>query len=149
MSVHLTSRFGRRSGFSLVEMLMAVALLGLLLAIAAPRIADAGARRNVKGARAAIASTYARARIHALQARVPVTVQFDDSLAWVITPNGAGADTVGAVQNLGQLYGVSVVATGSIPISATGLVANTPISVTVTKGAKSETFTVTGYGRIQ
>jgi len=139
-----------RSGFSLIELLIAVTLLGLLLAIAAPRVQEATVRQNVRSARASVANLYARARIFAVQNRVPVTLQFGDSTAWITTPSGAGLDTLGAVAQLGREFGVSIGAAGSIAISPLGMVnAGTPISVSVTKYGHSDSITISGYGRIQ
>ena len=141
-----------RAGFSLIELLTVVSVLGLMMVIAAPRLADANTRRNVKGARAAVASLYARARVRAVQARRPATLQFTDSLAWVTIPRGTGAtlDTIGGVQNLNALYGVSIAASGTISVQPTGLVnAGTPIKVTVTKQSKSDSVIISGYGKMQ
>ncbi len=139
-----------RSGFSLTELLIAVTLLGLLLAISAPRVQEAAARQSVRSARAAVTSVYARARIFAVQNRVPVTVRFTDSSVWITTRRGAGLDTLGGVTALGQGFGVSVGAPGSIVISPIGMVnAGTPISVSVTKGGHSDSITISGYGRLQ
>jgi prepilin-type N-terminal cleavage/methylation domain-containing protein len=142
-----------RAGFSLIELLTVVSVLGLMMVLAAPRLADANTRRNVKGARAAVASLYARARIHAVQTRRPATLQFTDSSAWVTLPRGgAGAalDTIGGVQNLKALFGVSIASTGNISVLPTGLVnAGTPIKVTVTKYSRSDSFVISGYGKMQ
>lgn len=148
----LPGRHRPRAGFSLIELLTVVSVLGLMMVIAAPRLADANTRRNVKGARAAVASLYAGARIRAVQARRPATLQFTDSLAWVTMPRrtGAALDTIGGVQNLKALYGVSIAASGSISVQPTGLVnAGTPIKVTVTRQSRSDSVIISGYGKMQ
>ena len=139
-----------RSGFSLIELLIAVTLLGLLLAIAAPRVQQASAQQSVRSARAAVANLYARARVHAVQRRVPVTLQFGDSTAWITAPAGAGLDTLGVVEHLGRQFGVAVIAGGSVAISPVGMVnAGTPIAVSVVKGSYSDSLVISGYGRLQ
>jgi type IV fimbrial biogenesis protein FimT len=149
--MRLSSHMHRsRSGFSLIELLIAVTLLGLLLAIAAPRVQEASTTQNVRGARAAVANLYARARIYAVQQRVPVTLQFGDSTAWITAPLGAGLDTIGAVEHLGRQFGVSVAASGSVSISPVGMVnAGTPIRVSVTKSGHTDSVVISGYGKIQ
>jgi prepilin-type N-terminal cleavage/methylation domain-containing protein len=145
-------RLRPRAGFSLIELLTVVSVLGLMMVIAAPRLADANTGRNVKGARAAVANLYARARIRAVQTRRPATLQFSDSLAWVTIPraNSAVVDTIGGVQNLKALYGVSIAASGDISIQPTGLVnAGVPIKVTVTRQSKSDSVVISGYGKMQ
>jgi Tfp pilus assembly protein FimT len=130
-------------------MLIAVTLLGLMLAIAAPRIQEANAIRNVKNGRAAVANLYARARVYAVQARVPTTLQFSDSAAWITAPAGAGLDTIGSVERLGLIFGVALNASGSISVSPTGLVTGAPVKVLVTKGSKSDSLLISGYGKMQ
>jgi prepilin-type N-terminal cleavage/methylation domain-containing protein len=146
-------RLGRhrpRGGFSLIELVTVITVVGLMMLLVAPRLADANTRRNVRGARAAVANLYARARIQAVQTRKPATLQFTDSLAWVTVPQGAGLDTIGAVENLKAQFGVSIAATGSISIQPTGLAnAATPIRVTVTKQSKSDSVVISGYGTMQ
>ncbi len=139
-----------RTGFSLIELVTVVAVIGLMMVIAAPRVADANVRRNVKGARAAVANLYARARIQAVQSRRPATLQFSDSLAWVTVATGAGFDTVGSVQNLRREFGVTIAASGNVAVQPTGLVnAGTPIKITVTKAGKSDSVVISGYGKMQ
>ena len=150
----MRSRFRRSrslSGFSLIEMLIVVTLMGVMLAIAAPRVREAALTQNVRNARAAVANLYARARIYAVQQRVPVTLQFGaDSTAWITAPLGAGLDTIGAVAQLGREFGVQVTASGNVSISPLGLVnAGTPITVSVTKSGHSDSVVISGYGRIQ
>ena len=151
----MPTRLGRlrpRGGFSLIELMTVITVVGLMMLLVAPRLADANTRRNVKGARAAVANLYARARIRAVQTRRPATLQFTDSLAWVTSPraNGAAVDTIGGVQNLKAMYGVSIAASGTISVQPTGLVnAGTPIRVTVTKQSKSDSVVISGYGKMQ
>jgi Tfp pilus assembly protein FimT len=131
-------------------MLIAVTLLGLMLAIAAPRIQEATTTRSVRNGRMALSNLYARARVHAVQSRLPVTLRFGDSTAWITAPLGAGLDTIGVVENLALLFGVTLAASGNVSISPTGLVnAGTPITVTVTKNSKSDSLVISGYGRVQ
>ena len=57
---------------------------------------------------------------------------------------------MGAVENLGAQFGVSIAATGPVSVQPTGLVnAGTPIRVTVTKQGKSDSVVISGYGKMQ
>lgn len=147
----MTDRLHPRAGFSLIELMIVITIIGLMLAMAMPRIQDTLVRRNLQGSRAAVVNLYARARVTALQQRRTTTVNFNGTSAWITAPRAAGGlDTVGAVTNLLTQYGVAVAATGNITITPTGLVnAGTPIQINVTKSGKSDSVMVSGYGRLQ
>jgi prepilin-type N-terminal cleavage/methylation domain-containing protein len=140
-----------RAGFSLVEMLIVIVLAGLMMALAMPKLRQGLVMRDVQSARAAVANMYARARVNALQSRKSSTVHFSGTEVWVTAPLGAGLDTVGAVVNLTNAYGVAVNASaGTITVLPTGL-ANMPSTVTVrvTRSGKSDSVMISGYGRLQ
>jgi len=142
---------GGRSGFTLVEMMITVVLLGILLTMTAPRIRDAVDVNNVRSARAAVANLYARARVTAVQQRKPATLRFNGNRVYVTVPRGAGLDTVGAVVDLNTRYGVGVVAAGgNVTVQPTGLVnAGAAIVIGVSKGTHADSVTISGYGRLQ
>jgi len=75
----------QRQGFSLVELLVVLLLLGLLLALLPPRLA-APDRRAVDQAARGLAEQVIRARLEAIRNNVFAGVQFD--------PSGAGGYTV-------------------------------------------------------
>ena len=140
-----------RAGFSLLEMMIAVTISGLLLAIVMPRVQGATTGLDVQGARAAITNLYTRARVTAVQSRRTTTLNLSGTSVWITSPRPTGGlDTLGAVTNLHNEYGVTVTASGNVAILPTGLVnAGTPIVVTVTKGSRSDSVTISGYGRLQ
>ncbi len=140
-----------QAGFSLVEMMIAIAVMGLMLAMAMPRIRDTVIKRDVKSARAAVANMYARARINALQTRKQTTVRFNASTVWITVPLGGGLDTVGAPVDLNNAYGVTVSYTDpSISIQPTGLATlGAPVTIKVTRSGKSDSVMISGYGRLQ
>jgi type IV fimbrial biogenesis protein FimT len=148
-SIHVTSR--RRSGFSVVELLVTVAVFGLLTIIALPRMRQMALAEDLRSARAAVVNAYGRARVSAIQTRKPVTLQFNTTSAWITSAaDGGGVDTVGAVVNLYGSHGVAVSSTGSVTIRPTGLVnAASPITVTVSKQGQTSQVVISGYGRIQ
>jgi prepilin-type N-terminal cleavage/methylation domain-containing protein len=140
------------SGFSLVEMLIAIAVAGLLMAMALPKLRDGLAARDVKSARAAVANMYARARINALQTRKSTTVNFSTTDTWVTMPLAAGGlDTIGSVAQLSTLYGVSVDASvASITVLPTGLSnMGSTATIKVTRAGKSDSVMISGYGRLK
>ncbi|HEY4307286.1 MAG TPA: GspH/FimT family pseudopilin [Gemmatimonadaceae bacterium] len=64
-------------GFTLLELLVAMVVAGLLLALALPRFAAARDSRSVHGAVDVLASGFSLARASALAHRAPVAVVFD------------------------------------------------------------------------
>jgi len=140
-----------RAGFSLVEMMIAITVVGLMLAMAMPKIRDGQVSRDVKSARVALANMYARARVKALQSRKSTTIRFSGNSVWITVPRGAGLDTVGAVANLTTGYGVAITAsTPTITIMPTGL-SNMAATATikVSRSGKSDSVMISGYGRLQ
>lgn len=139
-----------RAGFTLLETMIAVVIMGLLLAMAMPRIRDTMLGTEVRNARAAVANLYARARMVALQQRKTATLTCNGNQVFITVPLGAGLDTVGAVMDLGAQYGVTLTASGDVTVLPTGLVnAAAPITWKVSKSGKSDSLMITGYGRMQ
>lgn len=152
MRTHSSRHLSKSSGFSLVEMMIAIVVAGLMLAMAMPRLREGLVARDVKSARATVANMYARARVNALQTRKATTVHFSATEVWVTTPLAAGGlDTVGAVVNLHNAYGVDVdPSVASIRVLPTGL-ANlaSMVTVKVSRSDKSDSVMISGYGRLQ
>jgi prepilin-type N-terminal cleavage/methylation domain-containing protein len=139
-----------RVGFSLLEVMIAITILGLLIAIGAPRIRETMIRVEVKGARAALANLYARARVTALQQRKAATLRFNGNHAFVTVPLGAGLDTLGAVTDLNAQYGVVLTAGGVVTVLPTGLVgAGLPVTLKVERAGYADSIVISGYGRMQ
>ena len=136
----------RRGGFSLLEMLIVVVLLGLLTLMSMPRIERALVRRDLAGARAATTSLIARAKSAAVQRRRPVTLAIDSSLAVL----SSGPQFL-ALVHYQSLFGVRANASAaSLTVQPTGLVTTgTPFTIRFTKGSRTDSVLVTGYGRVQ
>ena len=141
-----------RAGFSLVEMLIVIVVMGLMLALAIPSSVKSMVR-DVQSARAAIANMYARARVNALQTRKSSTVHFSGSQVWVTAPLGAAqeGDTVGAVVDLTNAYGVAVNASAGNHHAASDRTRQhgVMVMVKVTRSGKSDSVMISGYGRLQ
>ena len=57
----------KRSGFTLTEIMVVIAIIGVIMAVSAPRIASVRDRTNLRAARDEIASALATARSAAVQ----------------------------------------------------------------------------------
>ena len=111
-----------RSGFTLVEALVVVVLLGLIVLIGFPKMSAAMVKSDLRGARTTMINLVATARAASVQSNRRHLDQVRGRTrptCWPAPGGPAGgltADTVGTVQNLGDPYGVTVVGRGLDPV---------------------------------
>jgi prepilin-type N-terminal cleavage/methylation domain-containing protein len=141
----------RRAGFTLIEMVLVVVLLGILVLMAMPRMEGALVRRDLAGARAAAHSMVLRARTAAVQLRKPVTINADTALVWLTVPAAGGGSQRLAVLNVMAEYGVRLgPSAASLVVQPTGLVATgTPFRLGLSKAGRLDSLRVTGFGRVE
>jgi prepilin-type N-terminal cleavage/methylation domain-containing protein len=146
----------RRKGFSLVEMLIVVAILGILVAIGLPRMRAGMINNNVRAARTTVINMIAAARSAAAQTNRSTWVKIQGGRALVLARprlvwlSGSDADTIGPIQNLTQLYGVTVTATVDSfrfnpTLTTLGAVST---KFTITRDGRIDTVVVDGLGRV-
>jgi prepilin-type N-terminal cleavage/methylation domain-containing protein len=143
-------RAGAR-GFSLVEMLVVVVILGALTLLAMPRIERALSRADVTAARVELANLILRARVAAVSARRPATLRVASGTAFVtmVTTSGTTQYVSGALV-FDRTRVQATASASSITIQPTGLVTSgTPFSVRLSKRGITDSVTVSGYGRVQ
>jgi prepilin-type N-terminal cleavage/methylation domain-containing protein len=103
-----------RAGFTTIELIMVVIIVGIIATVAFPRIRGALASQNVRSARAASTTFVTTARAAAVQRGCRGTLHMRaDGRMWVtvctVTPGvGKTLDTLGTVEPLGQRYSVTV-----------------------------------------
>ena len=149
----------RRRGFSLVEMLIVVVMIGIMLTIGFPKLRTGMATNNIRGARTALINMIAGARNAGSQTNRSTWVKVEGNRAVVLArprqdnvkTSTINADTIGPVQNLGQLYGVTV--TGSPADSFRFNPTLTSLDVlgttfTISRSGHVETVAVDGLGRV-
>ncbi len=142
---------GPRRGFSLTELLLVVVVIGILLAMTAPRIASALARRSVVGAAAGFESLFRRAKATAIQSRLPATITFASGVASVSVVRAGSSVVIGQNLDFAAQYGVTATPSAvTLMIEPTGLVlTGTPFTFIATKGDAADTVRITGYGRVE
>ena len=141
-------------GFTLVETLIVVVLIGLVTAIALPSIRSGTAKRSLRGSRNTLVGLYGQARMTALQQGRTGQLRFDGNKALVTAVPGTGAnayDTIGVVRDLNAEFGVVVASDESpIPITPKGLVlVDGDVKVKVTKSGYADRMIISRDGRLR
>ena len=137
-----------RSGFTLIEMLVVVVLLGLVALIGFPKISAALVQNDIRSARTTVINMVAAARAASVQTNRSMWIKFEGGKAYVVT--SGSADPVGGIQNLGTQYGVTMSGADSIQFDPRGFGADLGggISIVLSRGGHSDTVTIDGLGRV-
>ena len=143
----------RESGFSLIELLIVIVVLGVMATVGIPRVRGALLKQNVRSARVAAVSQVVKARSVAVQRGCRGVVHLRDTGAiWVTAcqTTGAGVDTLGSVDNLRDRYGVTLSSTrDSVQFDPRGLsVGNQSASIVVANAVATETISINAIGRV-
>jgi len=142
-------------GFTLLEILTAVVLMGIIMALAAPRFWQLMTHESVRQARANVTTRLAGARSIAVQRGCEAVLHFDQtsSRVWVTTcrPQGGGKDTLGMIENLSSRFGVVFLSTGdSILFTPQGIAfAAAYITLTFSKDGYDAVLEISPLGRAQ
>lgn len=107
----------RRTGFTILEVIVVMTIIGVLVMIGVPKMRAAFQKTNVRSARSAASTYVATARQAAIQRGCRGVVHFSSGAAgtvWVtvcprMSPTGSGSiDTIGVVSKLAKMYGVTM-----------------------------------------
>jgi prepilin-type N-terminal cleavage/methylation domain-containing protein len=147
----------RRDGFTLVETLIVVVVLGLIVLIGSPKISSALVQTDLRGARTTMVNMVAKARAASVQSNRITWVKVEGTSVYVgatprLVPAGLStADTVGAVQDLAEQYGVAVAGEDSIQFDPRGFGTGfgTASSIVLSRSGHSSTITIDGLGRVR
>lgn len=139
-----------RTGSTLTELVAVTALLVVLLAVAAPRIAALRDGAAVHAASLAVRSALGAARDEARNRATPVVLALDAGTRRVVVLAGGARDTV-LIQPLSDELGVTLESTGdSVRFAPSGLgygVSNT--TIVLRRGAAADTLRVSRLGRVR
>lgn len=87
-----------RNGFSLIEMMIVVILVGIIAAIGFPRLRDGLEKQNVRSSKALIATLAATARGAAIQRGCSATLNMTTDSIWVTACGVTGNPPAASVQ---------------------------------------------------
>jgi prepilin-type N-terminal cleavage/methylation domain-containing protein len=149
----------RRGGFTLIETLVALAVVSLLLLIGLPKFTSAMTAQNLRGSRTAVINMLAKARAASTTSNRLTWLKVSTAgKAWIIAsprlvPDGTSTvDTLGLVEDLNKRYGVTISYTGAdaVGFDPRGMASLAASSVvfTVTKSGHSESITIDAIGRV-
>ena len=100
-----------RKGFTTIEMIIVVILIGVIAAIGFPRLRDGLEKQNVRSSKALLATMAATARGTAIQRGCPATLNLSADSVWVtacgVNPPAASV-TVGTKKYVGRTYKVTL-----------------------------------------
>jgi len=139
-------------GFSLVEAMVVVVIIGVLTLIIVPRIEPLVASRAVASARAGFTTLYSRARVAAVQNRRPATLTVDGNMmSVVISLAGGGSQNIGGAIRFDSTYGVTATASPtSVTIQPTGLITTgLPFQLVLVRSNAADTVRITDLGKLQ
>ncbi len=140
-----------RRGFSLIELVMVVVLIGAVAAIMFPRIGPALNRRSVDGARVAVTALNAKAKALAVQRGRAVSLVRDGNRYLVISqhPVTGAIDTVDR-QNLFERFKVTLDADRNTLVydpRGIGLQGSTT-NIVITRAGYADTLRISAIGSV-
>ncbi len=142
-----------RSGFTLLEVITSIALMGIISALGIPRFQEWMGREHVRQARREVTVHLAGARSVGAQRGCGAVFHLDDTSdrVWVTAcqVQGGSIDTVGMINNRAERYGVSFDADGdSVDFTPQGLAFGSSwITVTFTKAGYTAALEISPIGK--
>ncbi len=142
-------------GFTLLEVLTTMVIMGIVMALGAPRFRDWMNHESVRTARVNVTTHLAGARSIAVQRGCESVLHIDAvaSRVWVTVCKlaGPGKDTIGVIDNLSSRYGVVFSSTGdSIRYTPQGIAYSAAwITMTFSKAGYDQILEISPLGRPQ
>jgi prepilin-type N-terminal cleavage/methylation domain-containing protein len=142
-----------RSGFTLVEAVIVIVIMGVVLTFAIPRVKDYLLHESVRSARRTMTTHLARSRATAVHRGCRAVLHMDavSSRVWVTAcpVRGNGLDTVGTIDDFASHFGVAFSSDGdSVLFTPQGVaLASTSIAMEFSKDGYSDSLLITPVGR--
>lgn len=143
----------RRHGFTLIETLIVLVVIGLVGLIALPKLNDAFAQSNLLSAKAKVMALYSAARATAVSTNQTAILRVNGNQVYVYARprRKAGVGTVDTIikpTNLSTAYGVALSGgVDSVRVSPTGLGLDSA-AIILTKSSHVDTVFISRFGRV-
>lgn len=92
-----------RRGFSLVELTVSVALVGVLTALVAPKVSEASDYNNIVSAKRTVVTHFSSAQSSAVQRGRPVKVNIENDSIWLAVVKTSGDSAITPKRSLAAL----------------------------------------------
>jgi len=150
---YLRRTMRNQAGFTLIEVLIVVAVIGVVAAITVPMVGDAMDRYSVISASQQVASTVRAGRFQAVARNIRTQVNFDSPAVGQYQTeiwDGMSWDALGEVQRLstGITFGDSI---ADVTLEPSGRAPACPCTIVVTDGTEEndQTIIISSSGRVQ
>jgi len=137
-------------GFTLVEILVVITIVGILLSVVVPRYGSVAAAMRVHSAKQEMASMLTQARATAIQTDRTVQVIRSNNLVTLVSVNGAIRTTI-SQQDLGTQFGITLSSTkDTVGYDSRGMVAGNSVTLkfVVTNGVTRDSVCLMALGTI-
>lgn len=149
-----TLHSGNRRGFSFMELMVVLTVIGIMLAVVLPYLRNATGKTAARSAADAVVALHARARMAAITrgrtAKLVIPSGANKALVIAGKVTTTGIDTLGKVVDLASQYGVTITSTSdTIAFSPRGIGNLTSsITIIISKAGFSDTLKVSRGGRL-
>jgi prepilin-type N-terminal cleavage/methylation domain-containing protein len=140
----------RRHGFTLIEVLMVITIVGILLGVVVPRYGAISGAMQVHSAKQEIAALLTQGRATAIQTDQTVLVVRSATAISLVAVSGTGSMLI-AQQDLGSQFGVTVSATkDTVAYDSRGMVTGNTITLKylVTNGVTRDSVCLMALGKV-
>ena len=147
----------RQRGFTFVEILIVMVLIGIIASLGIPRIRGAIYKQNVRSARVSTSTVLVKARAAAVQRGCAASVHFTsgtNGVIWITVckaNTSVGVDTLGGIERIASRYSVTFTAsTDSIRYMPNGLALNNNAGTTLkfVSSPYSDSLVVNSVGKV-
>ena len=138
-----------RNGFTLIEILIVMAIMGIVMMFALPKAGNLNDRNQMRSAKDGIAARIAAARAAAIATgRTATFYMAGDSMRFT-TGVGAAEANKGTTINLFKQFGVKVTSSAiTIPFDGRGMTMGSAHTVNFTRGSLSDSLCISRIGLV-